>query len=224
MFALCTIRALQIDSSGNEFLVTFISDISEKIPDTVYGMTRKCCIEGLAWTEERENARKRWLGKTIYSRKRHINTYNSASGILDNAPVSISEKLTVIDITWGLTPLPPQPLWVWVRTPNGDTGFIPTRFSWTNTIDEIRTDTVPWNDNILEKNPKDVYTWDEEIWEYIDRHKIITSMTTPQVLLSWGEPLTRTTISRNDSDYVRLEYDGQYLHFYHDTLTALENK
>jgi hypothetical protein len=188
----------------------------------VFAATQNGAVKGIAHAADRENALRRWKGKTVYARKRQINTYDSPSGRMGSIKVSLSEPLEVTDVRWGTLPLPPQPLWLMVRTGDGREGFVPVRSSWTNVIDDRRGDWHPWRDFVLEQDPRQRYSWDEEMWQYIDTHKLVKGMTGDQARLTWGEPLSRDSADHNGRPHARWLYQGQQLYLLDGKVVAIE--
>lgn len=214
-----TLTAEEVTVAGSEYLVRFVTE-DDSWP--VFGKTHKHAIKGLALRSDLAAARKRWQGGTVHARTRQINTYDSTSGKMGSVSVSILTPLQVQDVRWGFGPLPPQPLWLIVSTPDGTEGFVPVQVSWTNVLSDKVRQFAPWTEFILEDNPRETYDWDDAMWAQIDAHKLATGMTTDQVRLSWGEPQSREAIA--DDQYVssRWTYAGQVLLFENGVLTATE--
>ena len=216
-FKATNITATDVEKmEGEGYRVTFKTDTFQ-LP--VYGRTRKGMIEGLALYSDFEAAETRWKGKTVYSRRRSIETYDSTHSCYKNVKVSITEPLKAIGVSWGITPLPPKSLWLIVERQNGFRGFIPTNYSWTNVLQTEETASLPWENEIFEQNPKEIYKWEDDMWETIDKHNISTQMTTEQVLFSWGKPISRFTETDQDGKEKNIFlYRDKKLIFQNDTL------
>lgn len=93
-------------------------------------------------------AKSRWLGKTIFTRKRTIQTYDPATSRYGELAVRVNEPLKVVDVIWGMSAT--KPLWIVVQRSNGDRGFIATAFSWTNLYSDWWSAERPWEDKIAE--------------------------------------------------------------------------
>jgi hypothetical protein len=205
--------------AGREYLVKFTH---EQTGTGLFGKTRNGSIEGVAFAADIDSARTHWLGKTVYSVRRFIDTYDSATGKLDNIKVKIEQPLTVIDVRWGMTPLPPKPLWIMVTTDRGEKGFIPTQTSWINAMIDNKNNSAPWNDDLIDSDPKKLYSWDEAVWETINNHSIATGMTRQQVRMSWGRPRSITQGPSGSAE--TWVYGSQYIIFANDSLVSTENK
>lgn len=205
--------------AGREYLVKFTH---EQTGVVLFGKTRDGSIEGVAFAADIDAAQKRWHGKVVYSVRRFIDVFDSVTGKLDNIKVRIDQPLTVVDVRWGLTPLPPKPLWIMVTSECGEKGFIPTRTSWTNAITVIKSDSTPWSDDLMEIDPKKVYTWDEAVWEAVNNHSVATGMTRQQVRMSWGGPKSVTQGPSGNAE--TWAYAAQNLLFTNDSLVSTDSK
>jgi hypothetical protein len=187
---------------------------------TVYGRTTDGTIEGLCLAQDLPAARARWKGATVYPRRRLVDSYDSAASRFSGIKVSITRPLTVTDVRWGMIPLPPKPIWLVVRDGDSLDGIIPVHYSWTNVQEKSRVGTVPWDEEILEENPRETWQWDSLVWEAIDKASILSNMTTGQVRLSWGEPAATDTTYQGLDELIHMVYEGDTLTFVNDTLDA----
>jgi hypothetical protein len=217
-FAGTMLTVNSVAPAGDEFLVTFTH---AKTGRTVFGKTHKGAIEGLACESDLDTAAKKWTGATIYSRRGFINTWDSAAGSYGKIAVKIQDKLRVTGVTWGLTPLPPQPLWLQVETATKEKGFIPIAMSWTNTMTDKIVPKKPWGDEIFESNPAEIYKWDSLTWSAVNRHTIVSGMTREQVTVSWGPPHTVSADTTQHACPLQWVYGGQYVCFDHDTVVSI---
>ncbi len=212
-----TVTSVEQQSDG-EYLVVARLDTLEL---TVYGKTSRGIIEGLLDTDDLASARKRWQGKTVYSRRRLIDVYDSTASKFTNLRVSILEPLKVFDVHPGIIPLPPKPIWLIVDRADGSRGIIPLHYSWTNVLEEKRSPGMPWEQDIFEANPRDLYPrWEQYAWETIDNHHVYVGMTKEQVTMSWGEP--RQVVQ--DSARIEWVYGKSKLTFKADTLAAISER
>jgi hypothetical protein len=218
VFGQGSLVAHDVKPLGDEYLVRFKHEPSGV---SLFAKTRKGTVEGLALADDIDKARKRWLGVAVYSVRRFINKYDSATGNVSTMKVKLRDPLRVHDVRWGTTPLPSQPLWLMVETQQGERGFITVRVSWTNVLSDKIAEGRPWDDDILEQDPKKLYAWDNVIWEAIDNHAIVAGMTKAQVRLSWGAPGAMRTDSAGGpvKDYWLYD-DGQQLQFIGDSLAT----
>lgn len=188
---------------------------------TVTATTRSGTVEGIAPAGDLDEARKRWLGDTVYSVRRSIDTYDSASARFGSVKVSLGDPLRVTDVVWGATPLPPKPIWIAVQTAGGARGFIPIHYSWTNVLADKRISEIPWEADVLEQDPRKLYKWDEHVWNTIDSHNIFAGMTRSQVRMSWGGPVrVERDSTATEAVVEKWFYDGNTLVFSGDSLTG----
>ncbi|MGD9200209.1 MAG: hypothetical protein PVI26_01490 [Chitinispirillia bacterium] len=205
------------ETDDGEYLITFNV---EEMDLTVYGKTRKEIIEGIVLIDDFISAEKRWKGKTVYSRKRSIEIFDSTASRFSAERVSITEPLDVVSIRWGITPLPPKSLWIVVEGNDNLNGIIPINFSWTNVLKEEKVQGAPWEREIFENDPRKLYQWDDYIWQTIDKHSILMGMTTRQVQVSWGDPDKILKETVNNRGVIKYIYQGKTLLFENDTLIS----
>ncbi|MDO5576838.1 MAG: hypothetical protein Q4F84_07140, partial [Fibrobacter sp.] len=157
---------------GEEWLVTFENDSTK---EKIYAATNKGALKDIGFFNDLENARKRWLGKVVFSKKGTISTEKEGGAGFSSLKVGLRDSLSVVDVKWGCTPIPVDPIWLVVETLSGSRGFIPVRFSWTNSPSfQVQDSAAPWDELLMEQNPAEIYKWDENTWEIIDNHRIVT--------------------------------------------------
>lgn len=201
--------------------VTFIEEESGR---KIYAQAYDGYIDGIALLDDMNKAKKAWLGKTIYSKVKEINTYNEKTDKYGSVQVKIGEPLKVIDIWWGDGIASIGKLWLIVEKNNKQQGYIATTFSWTNIYSSFWTNNRPWEDYFFDFNPRQKYDWSNEIWELINNAKIKLGMNQEQVKLSWRKP---KKINQDISQGVIREqwvYDNQYLYFKNGILTSIQNR
>ncbi len=212
---------------SDEIKVVFLEERSGL---KIYGTPYQECITDIVFLNDMENAKKKWIGKTIYSKRRSVRTYDEKLDKYGELKVKIGEPLKVTDIWWGFSSCWPKygekdgPLWVIVESIKGEKGFIPTAFSWTNIYKDRWTQGRPWDNDFFEFNPKQKYRWSNEIWELINNRKVRVGMNKDQVKLSWGNP---DEINKDIYESRILEqwiYESQYLYFENDKLTAIQSR
>ena len=213
-----TIKVIDVEEKLFDYTVTFIEEESNM---KVYAKPFKGYIEGIALLDDITKARERWLGKTIYSKKKTIATYSEDLDKYGSVEVKIGEPLKVIDIWWGLNTI--SPLWIIVETANKEKGFVPTAFSWTNIYSDWWTKERPWENYFFEFDPKERYKWSGEIWELINSGKVRVGMNKEQVKLSWGKPKKINKDIYQGRIHEQWIYSRQYLYFENDKLTAIQS-
>jgi hypothetical protein len=212
-----TVASVEPAAAG-EWLVCFSRD---RMPSPLFAKTHKGAIEGLAYSEDIDKAAKRWVGKVVYSKRRFIDTYDSAGGTFGTIKVNIQDRLAVTAVRWGTTPLPPKPLWLCVSSDKKETGVIPISQSWVNVMTDRIAGQTPWDADVFEKNPMEIFSWDSDTWKAINNHDIVSGMNKEQVRVSWGPPhrvLKDTVKQRCAEQWI---YGSQYLCFDHDTVNSV---
>lgn len=172
---------------NGEWLVTFTHTKSGR---KVYATTHKGAVAELAYADDLKKARKKWVGTMVFSKRGIISVVNDSVKLsIGSVRVDVLDSLLVTDVVWGVTPLPVKPLWLMVTSQATNiSGFIPVRASWTNTLSSEIRSAAPWDDDIYTENPRVLYSWDDYIWEVINKRRVILEMTREQVELSWGAP------------------------------------
>lgn len=204
------LRVTDVEQISDEWLVTFIDENTNMV---IYARTHKGAIKEIALENDLEMARKRWMGKYVFSRKGVISTILENGSGFSSMKVRIQDSLKVIDVRWGTSPLPVNPIWLIVEASGNRKGFIPVRYSWTNTLSDQIRNIDAWGNDILENDPSVEHSWSPEMWELINNHRIVVEMTREQVFLSWGEPLSRV---RKENKGIQREcwiYSSQELYF-----------
>lgn len=181
-----TLTVLSVQPQDSEWIVQFTDSLGIKI----IGKTHKEAINEAALKSDLESAKKRWLGRAVYSKKGVISTLLEDKTGFGSLKVRIQDPLKVYDVIWGITPLPVNPIWLMVKTSEGKQGFLAVRYSWSNTMSDVITSKNPWDEDLFEKNPESIYSWTLDMWDTVNKHLIVTGMTRDQVLLSWGEPVS----------------------------------
>lgn len=217
----CTLLVDAVQPHDSGFVVAFRNPANGT---AVYGRTKRGTITGIVRADDVALARARWLGKAVFARRRYVNTYDTADGIMGSLKVPIDAPLEVAGVVPGMSPLPPQHIWVRVETEDGRHGFIPTYFTWTNVMWELWRESPPWEQDIYERNPRQLYDWDDYVWDQINAHNVVSGMTAEQVLVSWGEPISRDSSAYRGKFRARWAYEGQYLYFDDRGLVGIENR
>lgn len=213
-----TLTVTGVEKADGEYFVTFSE---EKGGRAIFAKTHKGAIEGIARADDLDSAARRWAGKTVYSRRRFIDTYDSATGAYGRIKVRIQDNLKVTGVSWGLTPLPPKPLWLNVETSSHEKGFIPVCMNWANVMTDKIKPGLPWVEELFETNPTTLYAWDSLTWVAINGHTIVSGMNKEQVLVSWGLPHKVTLDTAQRSCAEQWLFGTQYLCFDHDTVISV---
>jgi len=217
-----TLTVTSVQPDANEWIVTFASAKTKK---TVYAKTHKQAIMEIVQFDELAIARKRWLNSTVFSKRGTILVLSDKKRTsIASQRVNLLDSLTVTDVSWGITPLPVKPLWLSVTNKStGKEGFIPIRYSWTNTLSDQITAKLPWEEDLFEVDPRSIYDWDDYTWEVINNHRVILEMTPIQVELSWGAPLEIAT-NLTSPDTLHYTYPSHTLVFENGKLATINER
>lgn len=179
------ITCVSVEQTGTEWM---IECFDSQLNRSLYMVSHKGAFKDLLYKDDLVHASARWTGKKIFSRRGLISAVDKNGSFL-SIKVDIRDSLIVQSVTTGVTPLPVKPLWINVISKKG-TGFIPIRVSWTNCMNEIISDSLPWADDIFETDPSH-FGWSDTMWELINNHRVVNEMTREQVLVSWGFPIAK---------------------------------
>ena len=216
-----TLTVQSVAKVDSEYLVTFTDD-STGMP--VFGRTHVGALQGIAFYDDMAAAAKQWMGSQIYSRKRFVSTFDSVRSTVGSFKGEIQTPLKVTGIEWGLSPMPPQPLWLMVEAPDGSRGFIGTFFSWTNVMTDLRRPYAPYTEDLFTENPQETWNWPAEIWSQINTHNVVEGMTRNQVLMAWNNPMKQDSVVEGTGKQERWAFQGQFLHFDKGLLVRIENR
>lgn len=195
-----------------EFLVYMTAnDTGEKL----VGRTMRGQLEGLVLTADLTNARKQFLGKTVYPKLRKLaGVYVPGSDQTPEAvPIPIGSPVTVVDVYAGNQSQ--EPIWLVVSF-NGEKAVLPIAYSWTNIPVNAWTGTSPWQETLFTEDPRLSLGWSHSLWYQIENGNVEEGMTKEQVMLSWGKPLRSEA---NDSIWT---YGNKQLRFAGDVVSSME--
>ena len=180
----------------------------------LYSKTRQGIVEGLLLKADLDAARNRFVGKTIWAKKRTVTTADMSTGRFDETAVNLRTPLTVIEAVPGSTPLPTGAIWLKVKGGPAN-GFIPVNCSWTMVPKASRKNAAPWSEDVLDIDPTAQFKWDPYVWETIDAHNVFAGMTEEQVRMSWGPPkkITAKVVKGSTKKQTLWQYDGSVLTF-----------
>lgn len=195
-----------------EFLVYMTAnDTGEKL----VGRTMRGQLEGLVLTADLTNARKQFLGKTVYPKLRKLaGVYVPGSDQTPEAVrIPIGSPVTVVDVYAGNQSQ--EPIWLVVSF-NGEKAVLPIAYSWTNIPVNAWTGMSPWQETFFTEDPRLILGWSHSLWYQIENGNVEEGMTKEQVMLSWGKPLRSEA---NDSIWT---YGNKQLRFAGDVVSSME--
>lgn len=186
-----------------------------KTGEKLIGRTRDGQLEGVVLTADLKNARRHFLGKTIYPKFRMLPGLYMADLNKMSEPVSIiiGSPVTVVDVYAGITSQ--EPIWLVVLV-DGKKAILPITYSWTNIPIHRWRQTPGWQESLFTENPKVVLGGTQEVWNEIQDGTITEGMTKGHIALSWGKPPLNDI---NDAVWI---YGTKKLHFKGDVLSSIE--
>jgi len=177
-------RVILANASGPSAFVEFeMEDDGERL--RVFTVANKESIRGMALLDDIENARKQWVGKTLWSKMLMISSYNEESGAITMTPVNKFGPLKVVDVVPGWDE--EKPVRFKLETPTGKQGFVDLNLSGTNVQKEVRNQSR-FDGHLLAEDPRTKHKWKAGVWSAIEKGQVYAGMTKEQVKMSWGEP------------------------------------
>jgi hypothetical protein len=142
-------------------------------------------LKGLLLVEDLENARKLWVGQTLWCKQMLLSTYDEQTDALGSIAIKRYAPVKVVEITPGWDE--EKPLRFVLETGDGKRGFLDLNLSGTNVYSEARQ-LSRFEASFLTEDPKLSRKWPAHIWAAIETNRVLTGMTMEQVKMSWGEP------------------------------------
>ena len=172
-------------------------------------------VNNLVRTSDLENARKQFLGKTVYSKLRELSGVPTPE--MKNPPavsVGIGFPVVVLDVYPGIQVQ--DPIWLIVSV-SGKKAILPMNYSWTNMPLYSWTNRPAWEDDLFLDNPRVAFNWSTEMWRQIEAANVTVGMFKEQVRLSWGE-----ATSKQENGFVWI-YGSKKLKFNGEVLVSIED-
>lgn len=180
-------------------------------------------IKGMTFVEDIDNARKMWLGKTLWYMEGKIFSYDENNDKIQNIKVKNCSAVEVTDVNVGWDN--EKPVRFFLKTSSGESGFIDINLSGTNDGFHLKIDQrYKFNRYFLTYDPRIKYDWSDSVWAAIEDEKVFIGMTSEQAQLSWDKPYkinTTTTVYGNQEQWV---YGSNcYLYFDNGVLSSIQN-
>lgn len=175
-------------------------------------------INDIALLSDIENARKKWKGKTIWTKQGvDLKKYDAGTDEVEHMKPELFSPLKVTDVVAGW--YSSYPVRLILRTQTGNIYFEDISLSGTNSSATATFDTY-FSETDLRKK----YGWSKKICSAISKEEVFVGMTKTQARMSWGEP---QDINRTTTGYIVHEQwvygSGSYLYFDNEILTAIQN-
>ena len=185
------------------------------------GMAFYGSVDGIASIADIDNARVKFLGRTLWFIQGSILTYDHKTGKYGTVDFKRYSPVKVVDIVVGWDTL--IPVRFILKTPSGEEGFIDVNLSGTNVPSRLR-DRERFNDWFLVEDPRKTHRWPEKVWVAIEEGKVFIGMTAEQARMSWGKPKEiNKTITGNVKHEQWVYGSGSYLYFDNGILRSIQN-
>lgn len=182
-----TVTDVSAYTSGDNMYDYVVSMTEVGTGNKYVGRTIRGSLEGLALVEDIEEARKQFLGKTIYPKSRSLVVANAQTGSMapTSVAIPIGAAVTVTDVCAGIQSK--EPLWLIVSV-NGQKAILPIAYSWTNQTETTWEQNPPWQAALFMEDPHNSLGGSTDVWQQIEAGMVQEEMTSDQVRLSWGPP------------------------------------
>ncbi len=163
----------------------------------IHGDIDQGCMMDVAPASDLENARKLYLGKTLWLASDHLSTYNpekdaaAAPGSADwheafqKVPIKQFSPVKVLDVVPGW--YSSAPVRFVVQGEAGTQGYVDVHMSDTNVPANLRA-VDRFEETFLTSDPRLAYAWPPKVWSAVENKQVFPGMTAQQVRLSWGAP------------------------------------
>lgn len=177
----------------------------EDTKEIVHGDIDHGCMNDVAPASDLENAKKQYVGRTLWLASDHLSTYEADKDVSDapDSPalqqafkrVKIKQysPVRVLEVVPGWYARAPVRFVVQVEATK-ETGYIDVHMSDTNVPSDLQAKSR-FEDVFLEANPRKVYLWPAKVWAAIEDRQVYAGMTAQQVRFSWGTPKSVRAIS-----------------------------
>ena len=200
-----------------------MDDNGERVATSCICPASQLTLSGLGLVSDIDNARAKWLGKTLYLNTKtaaELEAYDAARD--ESTPVHVKKfsAVTVTAIVAGYSSL--SPVRFILRTSDGVEGYLDVNVS--NTNPGATSSLFRVEDKFLTEDPHAAHNWPKRVWDAIEESSVFKGMTTEQARMSWGEP---NVIGNSTSTAGREESwsysSGSRLTFTNGLLTTVQN-
>jgi hypothetical protein len=175
-------------------------------------------VGGIAPLADINNARLKYLGKTLCRIRGSILTYNHKTEKFGTVNFKRYAPVKVVNVVAGWDDM--SPVRFILQTPSGEEGFIDVSLSGTN----VSSGRGNFDDWFLVEDPRKTYRWPEKIWSAIEGGRVLTGMTAEQARMSWGKPKEVNRTITGTSTHEQWVYgSGSYLYFEDAILKGVQN-
>ncbi|WP_378956882.1 hypothetical protein [Pelosinus sp. sgz500959] len=184
--------------------------------ERLIGRSLRGQLEGLVLTSDLENAKKQFLGKTIYLKSRELSGLYvlGMTTVPQAVPTTIGYPVKVVDVYAGNQSQ--EPIWLIISV-NEEKAVLPIGYSWTNMPIQSWTQNPPWQSAFFTEDPRNSLGGSYDLWNQIQTGNVEAGMNKGQVDLSWGKP-----IRTEENDLVWI-YGTKKLIFDGDVLSSIED-
>lgn len=212
----------------------------------IYFGSGRDSINGIGIVSEIDDARAKYIGKTLWYKKTRLETYDESKEVVENIdytqpakpakPITLddlkkadAEKIRlkkyspvkVVDVVAGW--YHDHPIRFILRSPGGEEGYEDVTITGTNVSDVLR-ETFTFDKSFLLEDPRKKNKWSKNVWNAIENEKVYVGMSAEQARMSWGKPkeINKTTTGKRAHEQW-VYSSGSYLYFENCVLSAIQN-
>lgn len=212
-----TIEVIELKKNGLWEVAFRVKETGEVLVTQAFGGT----IDNIALISDIKKARKKWIGKTLWTKSTELVSYNFEKDTFNSVEIKKYRPVKVKNIVGGW--YSSSPIRFILETLNGKQGYVDINLSGTNVSKTLR-DNNKFEDEFLTENIREKHDFSLKVWKAIEKENVFTGMTKKQVELSWGQPkdINKTISGSNVSEqWVYQNYN--YLYFENGKLTTIQN-
>jgi len=202
------------DFSGRFHLEFEMEDTKERLRART--LPGKESLTGMALLDDIHNARRQWMGKTLWCKEGKLSSYDEQTDAVSFVMIKKYSPVKIIDVIAGWDE--EKPARFIVEAVGGGRGFLDLNLSGTNVFKEARhlNRFEHW---FLTEDPRRARKWDPQIWALVENGQVAAGMTAEEVRMSWGEPdkITRTATGEHWA------YPAGTLIFKNGVMTGMQN-
>ncbi len=170
------------------------------------------CMTDVAPAADLENARKLYLGKTLWLSRDHLSTYDPQKDGSDapgspalheafqRVPIKQYSPVKVLDIVPGWYASAPTRFIVQEEGgAEAAQGYVDVHMSDTNVPEDLRA-IDRFQDTFSDTDPRTKYQWSPKVWTALENKQVFAGMTAQQVRMSWGAPKEVRTAGQSSAE------------------------
>lgn len=165
-------------------------------------------ISDITLLSDIEEGRKRWVGKTLWYKKKNIRPSTDAE---PQEWLVVTKKYQPVTVSGVMVGAERGAVDFVLKFRNGQEGLVSVELSVSNTSPsslKIFGKNCSFDANFFIDDPRLAHNWPEEVWSVIENDQVVVGMNMDQVIMAWGEPDSINTTSTRMSDLSQWIYSN----------------